>query len=77
MRIDETGTSQKFIYFFHNVLKERKKENLDEKRPLGIVLDNTSIHKTKDAIKSITDSNIPIITISLYEPSLNPFENFI
>ena len=77
MGIEETGTSQKFIYFLHNVLKERKKVNLDETRPLEIVLDNASIHKTKDAIKVITDSNIPMITIPPYEPSLNPVENFI
>ena len=51
--------------------------NLDETRTLAIVLDNTSIHKTKDAIKFITDSNIPMITIPPYVPYLNPVEIFI
>ena len=73
--IEETGTSQNFIYFLHNVLKKRKKVNLDETRPLVIILVNASIHKTKDAIKFITDSNIPMITIPPNEPSLNPVEN--
>ena len=42
-----------------------------------LAVDNSTIHKTKDAIKFITDSNIPMITIPPYEPSLNQVENFI
>ena len=77
MGIEGTGTSQIFIHFLNNVLNKRKKLNLDKTRPLVIVLDNASIHKTKEAIKFIIDSKIPMITIPPYEPSLNPVEKLI
>ena len=51
--------------------------NSNKIRPLIIVLDNASIHKTEKALKFIVDSKIPMITIPPYEPSLNPVEKFI
>ena len=77
MRIKVTGTSKKFIHFLHHILKERKKISLDETRILAIVLDNASIYKTKNVMKFITDSNIPMITIPPNEPSLNLVKKFI
>ena len=77
MGTEKTGTSQKFIHFLHHVLKERTKLISDEVKRLVIVLDNSSIHKTKEAVKFIVDSKIPIIAIPPYEPSLNPVEKFI
>ena len=38
MGIEEIRTSQIFIYFLYNLLKEIKKVNLNENRPLAIVL---------------------------------------
>ena len=77
MGIKGTVTSQNCIHFLSHILKERKKISLDEIRVLAIVLDNASIHKTKNVIKFITDSNIPMITIPPYEPSLNLVKKFI
>ena len=77
MGTEKTGTSQKFIHFLHHVLKERTKLISDEVKRLVIVLDNSSIHKTKEAVKFIVYSKIPMITIPPYEPSLNPVEKFI
>ena len=77
MEIKGTEASQNFIHFLHYILKERMKIGLDETRVLAIILDNASIHKTKNVMKFITDSNIPMITIPPYEPSMNPVEKFI
>ena len=77
MGTEKTGTLQKFIHFLHHVLKERTKLISDEVKRLVIVLDNSSIHKTKEAVKFIVDSKIQMITIPPYEPSLNPVEKLI
>ena len=50
---------------------------LNETKELLILLDNASIHKTKMVSKFVYDSNIRLITIPPYEPSLNPVEKFI
>ena len=75
--VECTRTSQHFIHFLSEVLKERKMMNSNEIRQLIIDLDNSSIHKTEKALKFIVDSKIPMITILPYEPSLNPVEKFI
>ena len=77
MGVEGTGNSQKFIHFLSKVLKERMKLSLEEERNLVIVLDNSSIHKTLEVSKFVVGSNIRMLTIPPYEPSLNPVEKFI
>ena len=57
--------------------RKRVKQASNKIKQLVIVLDNSSIHKTKEAMKFILDSNIPMITIPLNEPYLNPVVNLI
>ena len=72
MGTELTGTSHKFIHYLHSILKERFKQRSDKTKPLIIVLDNSNNHKTKEAVKFIFESNIPMFTILSYEPILNP-----
>ena len=72
-----TGTAQKFIHFLRKVLKQRMKTISLEMRRFFIILDNASIHKTREVLKFVSDSKIRVLTIPPYEPSLNPVEKFI
>ena len=43
----------------------------------SILMDNASIHKTRQLIKFLVGFGISAITILPYEPSLNPAEQWI
>ena len=72
-----TGTAQKFIHFLGKVLKQRMKTISLEMRRFFIILDNASIHKTREVSKFVSDKKIRVLTIPPYNPYLNPVEKFI
>nr|WP_173237806.1 IS630 family transposase [Legionella antarctica] len=67
----DTGNSQKFIMFLHQL----HKANPDKK--LMIILDNGSIHKSKKVQKFIKKHGwVELFYLPPYSPEYNPIERF-
>ena len=69
--------SLSFIWFLENLIESRMKltEVIPEKS--WIILDNCSIHTSKDVEEYAKQTNISLVTIWPYSPSLNPWEKVI
>ena len=67
----DRGNSQQFIYFLHQL----RKASPDKK--LMIILDNSSIHKSKKVRAFVTKHDwLELFFLPPYSPEYNPIERF-
>ena len=72
-----TIKSADFFECFKSLLFAKNKLNYNHLINFKILMDNASIHKTRQIIKFLIDFEISAITTLPYESSLNPAEQWI
>ena len=73
----KTNNSEIFWYFLRNVWNCRSNNFDSPVSSFCFVMDNASIHKTKNVKELWEENGLSIITIPSYWPSLNPIETVI
>ena len=73
----DTWTSEMFIKFIHSWIKAREEYFDFQDRRMIFIWDNTSIHRSEAVREYIKKTEIKILTICPYSPSLNPVEKMI
>ena len=68
---------QIFIHFLCEFLEAKLDPVIDDFSKFLLVIDNASIHKTREVQEFASKHRIKLLTISPYSPSLNAAEYFI
>ena len=72
-----SGDSKMFLRFTKNLIKYRWSWDNDDNAKWWIILDNATIHTSKEIREDLRDLKVKMITICPYCPFLNPAEKLI
>ena len=77
MESTRANKAEVFIYFLDCSLKFRKDKFSMSNKKIVFVVDNASIHKTKEISEYVRNNKISMLTIPPYSPALNGAETII